>query len=57
LTGLGIVISDTDAREAEFLFWPSYEDGTEPDLVIICGDYYILFEAKLYSDFSEKVID
>lgn len=57
LVGLGIVVSDKDALNAEFQFWPSYEDGTEPDLVIICGDYYILFEAKLYSDFSQKVID
>jgi len=57
LSCLGIVVIDKEAREAKFLFWPSYQDGTEPDLVIICGEYYILFEAKLYSDFSEKVID
>lgn len=57
LSALGILVSLTDAENAEFEFWPSYEDGTEPDLVIICGDYYLLFEAKLFSDFSEKIID
>lgn len=51
---LGIVVSLKDAENAEFLFWQSYDDGTEPDLVVVCGEYYILFEAKLYSDFSSK---
>lgn len=57
LSELGLKVSIEDTNKAEFQFWPSYEDGTEPDLVIICGDYYILFEAKLFSDFSAKVID
>ena len=53
---LGINISLPDAENAVFHFWSSYEDGTEPDLVVICGNYYLLFEAKLYSDFSPKTI-
>ena len=47
-------ISKEEAEEAEFRFWPHYEDGTEPDLVIIVGRYYILIEAKYYSGFGEK---
>jgi hypothetical protein len=54
LSALGISVSIDESRNAEFQFWPSYEDNTEPDLVVICGDYYLLFEAKLYSDFSPK---
>jgi len=54
LSQLGIDISLNDSKSAEFIFWPSYDDGTEPDLIIVCGKYYILFEAKLYSNFSPK---
>lgn len=54
LNNLSINVSIDEANKAEFIFWPSYEDGTEPDLVIICGKYYMLIEAKLKSDFSPK---
>ena len=54
LDELGFKVSVKDAEEAEFRFWPHYEDGTEPDLVIIVGKYYILIEAKYYSGFGEK---
>jgi len=54
LLQLGLDVDSTDSKNAEFIFWPSYDDGTEPDLIIICGKYYILFEAKLYSDFAPK---
>ena len=53
LNKLGIEVSDREAEEAEFRFWPVFEDGTEPDLVIIVGDYYLLIEAKYFSEFSE----
>jgi hypothetical protein len=53
LNKLGFNISDQEAEEAEFRFWPVFEDGTEPDLVIIVGDYYLLIEAKYFSKFSE----
>ena len=54
LQQIGIEVAENDALEAEFLFWQKYDDGTEPDLIVICGKYYLLFEAKLYSDFSQK---
>ncbi|MDD2424283.1 MAG: hypothetical protein PHG34_08755 [Candidatus Cloacimonetes bacterium] len=57
LSKLGISVSLQDANNAEFNFWQSFEDKTEPDLVIICGNYYLLFEAKLYSDFSPKTMN
>lgn len=54
LSRIGIEVSENDALEAEFLFWQKYDDRTEPDLIVICGKYYLLFEAKFYSDFSQK---
>lgn len=50
---LGFSVSSKEAREAEFMFWPRYEQNTEPDLVIRVGKYYILVEAKYFSDFDE----
>ena len=49
---LGLEVSKGDLDGAEFKFWPSYEDNTEPDLVVIVGDHYILFEAKYTSGFG-----
>jgi len=54
LESINIKVSDQEAREAEFHFWPTYADNTEPDLVIIVGDYYLLFEAKYFSGFGGK---
>jgi hypothetical protein len=54
LSLLSLDISLQDCKNAEFIFWPNYDDGTQPDLVINCGKYYILFEAKLNSDFSPE---
>lgn len=51
---LGIYVSDADVENAEFQFWPQYADNTEPDLVIIVGRYYLLFEAKYLSSFEWK---
>ncbi len=48
----GLDVSVQEAKNAEFLFWPVYEDGTEPDLVIIVGNYYLLIEAKYFSEFG-----
>lgn len=53
MNDLGFKVSDQDAEKAEFKFWPVFEDGTEPDLVIIAGNYYLLIEAKYFSEFSE----
>ena len=56
LRRLGLIVSISEANKAEFEFWPRYPDNTEPDLVVTCGRYYILFEAKLYSDFSPETL-
>ncbi len=57
LSGLGITLSIDELNEAEFVFWPRFDDNTEPDLVIIAGKYYILFEAKYFSDFGKETRD
>ena len=54
LNYLGIPVTKKDAYGAKFLFWPTYDNHTEPDVVIIVGEYYLLFEAKLYSGFGEE---
>ncbi len=46
--------TDAELINADFRFWPKYADHTEPDLVIIVGNYYILLEAKHRSDFGVK---
>lgn len=50
---LGLTVSTEAANNAKFIFWPRLAKGTEPDLVIIISKYYILIEAKYFSDFSE----
>jgi hypothetical protein len=47
-------VSKQEVKDAEFKFWPTYEDGTEPDLVILVGQYYLLFEAKFHSGFGKS---
>jgi len=54
LNKLGFNISDQEANEAEFIFWPRFEDNTEPDVVIIVGKYYLLIEAKYFSGFGQE---
>ncbi len=51
---LGLQFPIEDLKSAEFVFWPTYDDSTEPDLVILIGSYYLLFEAKYYSDFGKE---
>ena len=51
---LGFDIDNPELEKAEFIFWPTFEDGTEPDLLILVGKYYLLFEAKLYSGFGDS---
>lgn len=53
LRGLGISAKPAEIEGAEFRFWPRYDDHTEPDLVLLVGDYYLLFEAKHLSSFGE----
>ena len=53
LKSLGINVKEREAHNAEFQFWPCYDDLTEPDLVLIVGDFYILIEAKYTSSFGQ----
>jgi len=50
---LGFHISVNDVNNAEFVFWPRFEENTEPDLIVQVGGNYILFEAKYFSDFDD----
>lgn len=54
---LKLKVSDAEAITAVFEFWPTYSDGTEPDVVIIVGRWYVLFEAKLFSNFGLDASD
>jgi hypothetical protein len=54
---LDLPVSESDAEDALFQFWPTYPDGTEPDLVVEVGDYYLLVEAKLGSGFGVSSTD
>ena len=47
-------VTSKDAKDAEFMFWPRFEENTEPDLVIMVGNYYLLIEVKLFSPFGEE---
>jgi len=46
-------VPPAEARDAEFHYWPAYADGTEPDLVLLVGNYYLLIEAKYLSGFGK----
>lgn len=52
---IGLSFTDTEIQKAEFIFWPTLSENTEPDLVIIVGDYYLLIEAKYHSNFGKAI--
>jgi hypothetical protein len=52
---LQLDVVKNDVVNAEFIFWPSYEDGTQPDLIILVGKYYLLIEAKFSSGFGRSI--
>jgi hypothetical protein len=54
LYSIGIIVKDEELESAEFRFWIKYDDRTEPDLVILVGRYYLLIEAKYFSDFGRE---
>ncbi|MDD5070424.1 MAG: hypothetical protein PHV17_06810 [Candidatus Omnitrophica bacterium] len=54
LNHFGIEVSDKEAKSAEFIFWHRFQDNTEPDLVLVAGNYYLLIEAKYFSGFGQK---
>jgi len=53
LNKLGFNFSDSELNSAEFIFWPRFDDMTEPDLVLLIGNYYLLIEAKFKSGFGK----
>lgn len=54
LEQLDFLVTSNEAEGTEFIFWPSYDDYTEPDVVLLVGDMYLLFEAKYLSDFGKE---
>ena len=54
LNKLGFNISNQECNVAEFIFWPRFEENTEPDLVLMVGNYYLLIEAKYFSGFAAE---
>lgn len=54
LAMLGFEVSALDVMHCEFIFWPRFDENTEPDLVIRVGGHYILFEAKYRSGFGDE---
>jgi hypothetical protein len=54
---LEIPFEHIDLEQAEFLFWPVYQDGTEPDLVLVTPNLYILVEAKYGAGFGNETFD
>jgi len=49
---LHLAVGPAEAKAARITYWPRYDDGTEPDVVIEVGRYYVLIEAKLDSWFG-----
>ncbi|MBU1672192.1 MAG: hypothetical protein KJ993_13960 [Actinobacteria bacterium] len=54
LEELGFRVSSNEVESAEFIFWPYYDDYTQPDVVLLVGDKYLLFEAKYLSDYGKE---
>lgn len=50
LESIGLTIGTKDVEQAEFSFWPIFEDRTEPDVVIEMPSLFIVIEAKYLSD-------
>lgn len=50
-----IGVSD-NANKVDLFFWLKYTERTEPDVVVITDNYYILFEAKYLSDLDLKQV-
>ena len=51
---LGFVFTEIELQTAEFIFWPSLDDQTEPDLVLVIGTKYIMVEAKYFAGFEPE---
>lgn len=50
----GLNIKASELHRITFEFWPNYDDGTEPDVIIETDTCYLLVEAKYFSDVAEE---
>jgi hypothetical protein len=50
----GLEIRERELGRVKFDFWPNYEDGTQPDVVIETDTCYLLVEAKFFSDVTKE---
>jgi hypothetical protein len=50
----GIAITSSELGRVTFDFWPNYDDGTQPDVIIETDSCYLLVEAKYFSDVTEE---
>jgi hypothetical protein len=50
----GLNIKTSELHRVKFEFWPNYDDGTEPDVIIETDTCYLLVEAKYFSALPRK---
>jgi hypothetical protein len=50
----GLHVKTSELHRVKFDFWPNYDDGTEPDVIIETDSCYLLVEAKYFSDVAEE---
>jgi hypothetical protein len=50
----GLEIPASELCRGSFAFWPSYDDGTEPDVVVETHAHYVLIETKYFSGVGEE---
>lgn len=51
---IGIQIGHKELCRVKFEFWPHYDDGTEPDVILETDYFYLLVEAKYFSGVAEE---
>jgi hypothetical protein len=49
-----IELTPAELPSVTFTFWPCYEDGTEPDVIVQTPRHYLLVEAKYFSGVAEE---
>ena len=50
----GLNIKTSELHRVKFEFWPNYDDGTQPDVIIETDTCYLLVEAKFFSGVAEE---
>jgi hypothetical protein len=50
----GLNIKTSELHRVKFEFWPNYDDGTQPDVIIETDTCYLLVEAKYFSGVAEE---